>query len=177
MNRSSIIICLFCFLMISCRPQRQLIQSLKSDSVSVQVREVEKIVRIPGDTVVLVMPVKVSDKTGYAINNPTFSEQHQTVETKRAKVKLEVNSKGEIKATAICKELEEKVTLLEKTVTNYKSEIQVYGQKESALKRSLNSAKRTLNTVLYTVVILLGLYAFIRFRSGLKSFVNKLVKP
>lgn len=168
MRKIFFILGLFIVLLSACRSSRQVVQQSITDSTTVSYREVEKVFQIPGDTVVLLMPVQVYQDR--------FIPATQTAETKRASVKLEINARGEVKATAICKELEEKVTVLEKTISNYKSEVTEYQVKESLFNQALNSAKRTLRTIIYVVAILLGLYAYFRFRSGLKSFVNKLIQ-
>jgi hypothetical protein len=173
MVRNIFIVSLVC-LFISCRPQRRLIQSSVKDSVNIEVKEVERIVRIPADSTSISMQAIVTGIPEESYKGVEFIPQSQTVETKRTKVKLSVNSKGEITATAICKELEEKVKVLEKTISNYKKEVSVLSQSETAFKRAFKTAKTILNTILYTVVTLLGLYVFIRFRSGILSFIRKI---
>ena len=138
----------------SCRSHRQVVQQTTRDSTSVTFREVEKIIRIPGDTVVLVMPVKVQPSTSSGTVAYTYTPSVQTAETKRSKVKLEVNSKGEITATAICKELEEKVNVLEKTISNYKSEITEYQVKESRFKEFEAAVWRWVKGILFSLLLI-----------------------
>lgn len=178
-NYFFIAIGLFVILLSACRSNRQVVQHERIDSTAVSYREVEKIVHVPGDSVKAVMQVqsKNENKKNADLNDSqTFVPQIQQLETKRTKVTIELTESGEIKATAISKELDEKVTILEKTISNYHREVTVSEQKESAFKRFLNGVKKTTNTIFYTIAILLGLYAFIRFRSVLKSFVYKIIK-
>jgi hypothetical protein len=158
----------------SCRSHRQVVQQTSSDSTSVTFREVEKIVHLEGDTVAASMQATVSSDSGE--KEISFTPQTQTIETKRTSVKIELTKSGEIKATAISKELDEKVTVLEKTVTTSKSSVTVVEQKQGWFKRNFKSIVNTLKTILIIVIILAGLLAWFRFSGAIKSIVNKFIK-
>jgi hypothetical protein len=138
----------------SCRIHRQVVQHSTTDSTAVSFREVEKIVRIPGDTVVLVMPVKVQPSTNSGTVAYAYTPSVQTAETKRSSVRLEISKSGEIKATAICKELEEKVTVLEKTISNYKSEVTEYQVKESRFNEFKAAVWRWVKGILFLLLLI-----------------------
>jgi hypothetical protein len=170
---------LFVIMLSACRSHRQVVQQTTSDSTTVTFREVEKIVHVDGDTVKAYMQALV--KNDFKDNkdskdNPGFVPQTQTIETKRTSVTIELTKTGEIKATAISKELDEKVPVLEKTVTTSKSSVTVTEQKESWFNRALKTAKTSFKTILTTVLILAGLFAWFRFSGTIKSFVNKFIK-
>jgi hypothetical protein len=153
MRNKFFILGLFVILLSSCRSSRQVVQQTRIDSTAVSFREVEKIIRIPGDTVVLVMPVKVKVPCPESV----FIPMQQTAETKRSSVKLEVNEKGDIKATAICKDLEETIVVLEKTISNYKSEVTEYQVKESRLKSAMAEMRSWLNGILISLLLIAGI--------------------
>jgi hypothetical protein len=167
MRKIFFIIGLFVILLSACRSTRQVVQQATFDSTAVSYREVEKIIHIPGDTVVLVMPVRVSD------NRPM--PMIQTMESSRAKIRVEITRSGNLEATAICKELEEKVFVLEWTISNFKSEIKEYQVKESFLKKTIDSAKRTLRTVLITLVLLLIVYTVFKLGFNPISIIKKII--
>jgi len=148
---------LFLFVMlIGCRGNRQLVQQTTTDSTVVSFREVEKIIHIPGDTVSASMQVSFHSPAsvpGDSIIAPVFTPQTQTIETKRTKVRIELTQSGEIKATAISKELDEKVVVLEKTTQNYKSETTEYQQKESFLAKAKASAWRWIKGILFLLLL------------------------
>jgi hypothetical protein len=151
------------------------VQQQNTDSTAVSVREVEKIIHIPGDTVFVSMPTIIVPSTGSVSGAPKYVPNVQTVETKRSKVRLEITTLGEIKATAICKELEEKVTVLEWTISNYKSEIKEYQVKESFMKRTIDSAKRTIRIILITLALLIVVYTAYQSRNIIVSIIKKLL--
>lgn len=163
---------------ISCRPQRQLIQTQQRDSVVISDVVTEKVVRIAGDSVTATLPlILVPD----ASSNPSESTTTYkvkpakvTIDGKRAKVDLQISENGEVEATAVCKELEEKVTVLERTVESYQSEVSEYQVRESLLNRTVIAAIRTLKTVVITAVVLIALLAFIRSKGGILSIISKL---
>lgn len=171
------IIGLLVVLLSSCRSHRQVVQQTTSDSTTVTFREVEKIVHLEGDTVAASMQVQLKDnEDNYVSNDLAFVPQKQTIETKRTKVTVELTTSGEIKATAISKELDEKVTVLEKTVETSKNSVTVVEQKEGWLKRTLKNVSKTFKTILVIVIVLSGLLAWFRFSGSIKSFVNKIIK-
>ncbi|HAQ21110.1 MAG TPA: hypothetical protein DCR40_18035 [Prolixibacteraceae bacterium] len=161
----------------SCRSHRQVVQQITTDSTSVSFSEVEKVVHIPGDTVAVNMQVQPDFKDNKdSKDSNSFIPQRQTIETKRTKVTIELTKSGEIKATAVSKELDEKVTVQEKTIRTSASSVIVTEQKESWFKRALNTAKTSFKTVVSTIVILAGLFAWFRFRGYIKASISKLTK-
>ena len=167
---------LFVIMLSSCRATRQVVQQTTSDSTSVTIREVEKIVHLEGDTVKAVMQASTSSANGVLNNDVSFVPQTQIIETKRTKVTVELTKSGEIKATAISKELDEKVMVQEKTITNSKSSVTVIEQKVGWFKRNFKSIVNTLKTILIIVIILAGLLAWFRFSGSVKQIVNKFIK-
>jgi hypothetical protein len=165
---------LFVFMLSSCRSHRQVVQHETYDSTSVSFREVEKIVHLEGDTVSASFTATVSPSSGE--KEISFVPQTQFIETKRTSVKIELTKTGEIKATAISKEQDEKVTVLEKTVRTSTNSVTVVEQKEGWMKRTFKGFAKTFKTILVTVLILAGLIAWFRFSGTIKSFVNKFIK-
>lgn len=166
--------CLF----LSCRPQRQLIQTQQRDSVVISDVVTEKVVRIAGDSVTATLPlILVPDASTNTSEVPLIYKVKPakvTIDGKRAKVDLQIKDNGEVEATAVCKELEEKVTVLERTVESYQSEVSEYQVRENLFKRTIASAKRTLKTVVITAIFLIVLLAFIRSKGGIASIISKL---
>lgn len=170
------IIGMLVLMLSSCRSSRQVVQQTSSDSTVVSFQQVEKTVHIPGDTVsVSLVATLVPTNTENGIIHE-FVPQSQTIQTKRTKVNIEINRSGQIKATAISKELDEKVTVNEKTIQTSKSSVTILEQKEGWFKRTFKGFSRTFKTILATVLILLGVYAWLRYRGHFKSFVNKITK-
>lgn len=163
---------------MSCRPQRQLIQTQQRDSVVISDVVTEKVVRIAGDSVTATLPLIIAPGTTVKPSELPIAYKVKpakvTIDGKRAKVDLQITENGEVEATAVCKELEEKVTVLERTVESYQSEVSEYQVKESLLNRTIASVKRTLRTVVFTAVILILLMAFIRSKGGILSIISKL---
>jgi hypothetical protein len=157
---TGILICL-----MSCRPQRQLIQSQQRDSVVISDRVTEKVVHIAADSVTATLPL--------LITNNRAQPAKVTVNGKRAKVDLEISSQGEVKATAICKELEEKVNVMERTISYYKHQIEVYKENEPKFKQTLNSFESIVNTMVLIVVIL-G-FLFVMSQSGILALIKKII--
>lgn len=156
---------LFVFMLSACRSHRQASTSSATDSTSVTFREVEKIVHIPGDSVKVTMSVE----TRQCLDSTTFIPQTQTIETKRTKVTIELTRTGEIKATAVSKELDEKVVVLEKTVTKSKS----------VISETRNETRRAMSLRAILILIILAAVIATAFKLGFnpisifKKFISK----
>jgi hypothetical protein len=159
---------LFVIMLSSCRSHRQVVQHDRIDSTTISYREVEKIVHIPGDSVSVTMQASTNSDSGA----PTFVPQVQNIETKRTKVTIELTKTGEIKATAVSKDLEEKVTVLEKTITKSKSDITVVQDKENFLQRF----QKSLRTILITLVLIAAIYTAFKLGFNPISIVKNLFK-
>ena len=96
----------------------------------------------------------------------------QVIESKRTKVTIELTKSGEIKATAISKDIDEKVTVQEKTITTSKSAVTVVEKKESWFKRTLRQAKGVVKTILISAFIVSLIYLFFRFKSKITGFLK-----
>lgn len=167
MRKYFFIIGLFVVMLSACRSTRQVVQQTQKDSTSVSFREVEKIVRVPGDTVYMKVPVLVQPSISSG-SGAIFKPIEQTVENKRAKVKLSVNSSGQIEVTSICKELEEKVSFLEKTITIQRSEIKEYQIKESKFNTFVNNIKKYVKFAFFSIAAITILWLIIKIGSPLK---------
>lgn len=176
MHRYFIVIIGLFLVLSSCRAHRQVVQHTSSDSTVVSFHEVEKLVQIPGDTVSVNMVAALASANNESGKHPEFIPQSQTIQTKRTKVNIELTKSGQIKATAISKKLDEKVSVQEKTIQTSKSSVTILEQKDSWFKRTLKSVESVYKTILITLFILLGLYAWLRYRGQLKSLVNKITK-
>lgn len=155
MCRSCIFIVL-CFLFIGCRAVRQPVYRSVSDSVKVETRVVEKLIHIPADTVRTTLLVTVRDTSG-RITPVQFVPASAVSESKRAKVQVTIDENGRVEAEAICKELEEKVHLLETTIHNYRNTLELYEKHESWLKTSVKKLKGWLAVaVVFGLVILVS---------------------
>jgi hypothetical protein len=142
---------------MACRPQRQVIQNLQRDSTVISDVLTEKVVHIAADSVTATLPIVIAPTSSAILLPPTAYKVVQarvTIEGKRAKVDLQITDKGEIKATAVCKELEEKVTVLERTISNYKSEVTEYQVKESRMKGALAEMRSWFKGILFSLVFI-----------------------
>ena len=169
-----IVIGLFIFMLSSCRATRQVVQQSTTDSTTVTIREVKKTVHIPGDSVKTTMQVQISRdvRDNWDTSEVSFVPQIQQLETKRTKVTVELTKTGEIKATAISKELVETVTVQEKTSSTFKSSATVVEQKESWLKSFLKGVKKSFNTILAVALIAVFIYVFIRFKGRILNIIK-----
>lgn len=176
MHRKGIffMICLFSLFAMSCRSNRQLIQATSSDSVKIEVRDVQKTIQIAADSVSATMQIVPS--TGSGNTPPVFTPQQQVIETERTSVRVELTATGKIKATAISKPIAAKVTVQERTITKTSAKTEVYVQKPSAVGSAVKSVTRTINTVVYTGLLLAAVYALLRWRNGIATFFKKLLK-
>ena len=154
---------LFVIMLSACRSTRQVVQQTTSDSTMVSFREVDKVIHLPGDTVKVSMQAQLKDNQDTK-DNQDFVPQKQTIETDRTKVTVELTKSGEIKATAITKDVDKKVIVLEKTVTTSKTSNTVVEQKESWFQRTLKAVKKSFNTILIIAFIVVFLYVIIRFK-------------
>lgn len=142
MQRIYILVIIFLFAP-GCRSSRPLnMVRDSSNSTTFETVEVVKIITIPGDTVRVGIPIILRGDT-------QFIPAKVTSESKRAAVSVEIATDGHVLAEAICKELEEQVSFLETTITNYKQKVEVYEQRESLLQQS----KRKIKGWLYVAVI------------------------
>lgn len=132
--RRTIYILLFVLLLSGCRSVRLPVSQTNSDSTLVETVEVVKIITIPGDTVRVGIPIILRGDT-------QFIPARVVAESRRAAVSIEITTDGHVLAEAICKELEEKVTFLETTITNYKQRVEIYEHKESWLQQSVRKTK------------------------------------
>lgn len=121
-------------LLTACRSVRWPVSQTTSDSTLVEAVEVVKIITIPGDTVRVGIPIILRGDT-------QFIPAKVVAESRRAAVSIEISADGHVLAEAICKELEEKVTFLETTITNYKQRVEIYEQKESWLQQSMRKTR------------------------------------
>jgi len=121
-------------LLAGCRSVRLPVSQSTSDFTQVETLEVVKIITIPGDTVRVGIPIILRGDT-------QFIPAKVVAESKRAAVSIEITTDGLVTAEAICKELEEKVTYLETTITNYRHRVEVYEQRESWLQQSMRKTK------------------------------------
>lgn len=167
---------LFVVMLSSCRSSRQVVQQTQKDSTSVTFRDVEKIVHIEGDTIKVNMQAALDTPPSTATRSGDgalkFIPQVQNIETKRTKVTIELTKSGEIKATAISKDVDEKVTVQEKTISNYHAEKVIVEQKESAIKKAISSFKNWLIWSLLAIVV----FALIKFASPLLKLFKTLFK-
>jgi len=166
---------LFVVMLSSCRSNRQLVQQITTDSTSVSFRDVEKIIHIDGDTVSVNMTAVPSTPSD-SLKPVEFIPQVQTLETARTKVRIELTKTGQIKATAISKDLDEKVIVQEKTISNYKSEVTEYQQKESWLAKAKQAIVRWIKGILFSLVLIAA--AYVAFKKGLNpiSILKKIFK-
>lgn len=132
--RSTTYILLFVMLLSACRSVRLPVSQTSSDSTLVETVEVVKIITVPGDTVRVGIPIILRGDT-------QFIPAKVVAESKRAAVSIEISADGHVLAEAICKELEEKVTFLETTITNYRHRVEVYEQRESWLQQNMRKTK------------------------------------
>lgn len=145
--------------LIACRPQRQVIQSLQRDSIRVSDVVTEKVVRIAADSVTATLPIVIVPLLSTTVRPGTtatfkVAPARVTIDGKRAKVDLQITDKGEIKATAVCKELEEKVTVLERTISNYKSEVTEYQVKESRFNEFKAAVWSWVKGILFSLLLI-----------------------
>jgi len=177
MNRFSLIMGILVIMLSSCRSHRQVVQQTTFDSTEVTFRDVEKSIHIPGDSVAVTMQAQLKDDLKDNKDTQEFEPQSQTIETNRTKVTIEVTKNGEIKATAVSKELDEKVTVQEKTITKSKSEVTVVQEKESWFKTAMNSVWKSIKTIVITLLIAAGIYTAIKLGfnpiSIIKNLINK----
>lgn len=152
----------------SCKTAKLPIRATYNDSTIVEIREVEKVVRVPAETLRVTMPILFRDSV--------FVPATAMLESKRAKVVLEINQTGNVTAMAECKELEEKVTLLERTISTRSKEIEIYQEKENKLANAYRNVKRTLNTVLITVALVAVALLVFRYRKILTTLFKNLLK-
>ena len=169
-----IVIGLLVLMLSACRSHRQVVQQETHDSTTVSFRNVEKTVHLDSDTVTASFTATVLPDANQ--KEISFIPQTQIIETKRTSVKVELTNTGEIKATAISKELDEKVIVQEKTIRTSTNSVTVTEQKESWFKRTLNAAKTSFKTIVAIIVILAGLLAWFRFSGFIKSSISKLIK-
>jgi len=173
---------LFVVMLSSCRNNRQLVKQITTDSTSVSFRDVEKIVHIDGDTLSVSMQASTSSAIGSlpereaveGISQQTFIPQVQILETKRTKVTIELTKTGEIKATAVSKDIEEKVTVQEKTISNYKSETTEYQQKESWLAKAWHTTRGWMIGILFSLVFMAVIVTAIKLGFNPFSWIIKL---
>jgi len=166
---------LFVVMLSSCRSHRQVVQQTTTDSTTVTFREVEKIVHIEGDTVSVNMTIVPSTPSDSA-KPVEFIPQVQMLETARTKVKIELTRTGEIKATAISKDVEEKVIVQEKTISNYKSEVTEYQVKESWLAKAQKTLRSWIKGILFFVFFITAIYAVFKLGFNPISIVKNLFK-
>jgi len=173
---------LFVVMLSSCRNNRQLVKQITTDSTSVSFRDVEKIVHIDGDTLSVSMQASTSSAIGSlpereaveGISQQTFIPQVQILETKRTKVTIELTKTGEIKATAVSKDIEEKVTVQEKTISNYKSEVTEYQQKESWFTKAKAAVWRWIKGILFSLLLIAAIAVAFKLGFNPFSFLKKL---
>lgn len=170
--------------LMACRPQRQVIQSLQRDSIRVSDVVTEKVVRIAADSVTATLPIIIvpsfdtlpstATRSG---NAATFkvAPARVTIDGKRAKVDLQITDKGEIKATAVCKELEEKVTVLERTISNYKSEVTEYQVKESRFNEFKASVWRWIKVFCLCFLLITAIAVVFKLGFNPISILKKLI--
>jgi hypothetical protein len=160
----------------ACRSTRQVVQQTKSDSTTVSYREVEKTIHIEGDTLKTNMQAQLNKPTENvgSEEKPEFTPQTQTLETKRTKVTIELTKTGEIKATAVSKDIEEKVTVQEKTISNYKSETTEYQQKESWLAKAWHTTRGWMIGILFSLVFMAVIVTAIKLGFNPFSWIIKL---
>jgi len=167
-------ISLFVIMLSSCRSHRQVVQQTTSDSTIVTFREVEKIVHLEGDTVAASMQANVSPGSGE--KEISFTPQTQIIETKRTSVKIELTKSGEIKATAISKELDEKVTVLEKTISKSKSTITEYQVKENPGKHFFASVWKWVKGILFFIAVVAAFAWIYKFGNPVSIIFKNLLK-
>lgn len=163
----------------SCKSGRHLVQQTSTDNTTVTYSNVEKTVHITGDSVKVKMQVQVArdkrDTGDMGTGEVSFVPQIQQLETKRTKVTIELTKTGEIKATAVSKELDEKVTVQEKTTQTVKNTVTVTEKKENWFKRTFKTIGTAFKALSIIAVILVLLAVWLRF-GKIKAFISNLLR-
>ncbi len=158
----------FILLLAGCRSVRLPISQTNSDSTLVETVEVVKVITIPGDTVRVGIPIILRGDTQF-IPAKVYSE------SRRAAVSVEITTDGHVLAEAICKELEEKVTFLQTTITNYRQRVEIYEQRESWLQQSMRKTKSWFYAAVIVGVLVLLAWVMTSFKPVL-NLIKRIFK-
>lgn len=153
-------------MLCSCKTQQLLVSSTSSDSTLVIEKYIERPVIVPGDSVKISMPILIQD------NKPL--PQKLAVRSSRASLSLEVTHEGTVEAQANCDEYEAKVKVLERSVSNYRHDIEVYKEKESRLQATINDIYRGIKRAGIVTAILIVLIAALKYVKPVLSIIKKL---
>lgn len=169
MYKSCFFIVTFLLLITGCRAVRQPVSVNVTDSTRVETRLVEKLVHVLADTVRTTLLITVRDTSG-RITPVQFVPATTVSESKRAKVQVSIDETGKVEAEAICKELEEKVYLLETTIYNYRRQVELYEKNDGWLKATVKKLKGWLAIAVGAGIVILAAWLINTFQPVFNVF-------
>lgn len=169
MRKYFFIISLFVFLLSSCRTTRQLVQQETKDSTSVTITPTWEKYKVASDSIHLSFTPTIAYRTGSGV---VYKQLSQKVESKRAKIEVKVDSIGVVYVTATCKELEDSIMFLNKTIEHFKTKVTEYQVKQSKLTAFIDNVKRYFEFAFFAVTAITILWLIVKIGSPLKLIKN-----
>lgn len=155
-------------MLCSCKTRQLLVQSTSTDSTIVNEKYIERPVIVPGDSVKISVPILIQD------NKPV--PQKLAARSSRARVELEITPQGMIEVQANCDEYQAKVMVLERSVSSYRHDIEVYKEKESRLQKTINDIYRGIKRAGILIGILATLIVALKYAKPILLIIKSLFK-
>jgi hypothetical protein len=158
-------------LFTACRSTRQVVQQVKNDSTSVSIIPTWEKYKVAADSVRMSFTPVISYRTGNGLI--VYKQLSQKAESKRTKVEVKVDSTGIVYVTATCKELQDSILVLNKTIETFKTKVTEYQVKESKFTEFVNNVKRYLKFAFFSIAAITILWLIIKIGNPLK-FIKSL---